>query len=142
MNTPPPIPPEAPESLTRVTQPRTPSLFVSAIIALWRDRVFLFWLALALLANLALFAYLALRFDNLPDPLPMHFDSAGLPDRIESKNGIFALPIIGITIFVLNLGLGVVIHRRERAITILLTVGALFVQVLMWLAIINLAGLV
>jgi uncharacterized membrane protein len=115
---------------------------VSAIIALWRDRVFLFWLALALLANLALFGYLVLRFDNLPDPLPMHFDSAGLPDRIESKNGIFALPIIGITIFVLNLGLGVLIHRRERAITILLTVGALFVQVLMWLAIINLAELV
>jgi hypothetical protein len=52
------------------------------------------------------------------------------------------LPIIGSIVFFLNAGLGVLFHRRERAATILLTIGALFVQVLMWFVVINIAGLV
>jgi len=99
-------------------------------------------LALAFLANLALFGYLALRFASLAESLPLHFDSSGYADRIDPKSGIFALPIIGITVFFLNAGLSVLVHRRERAATILLSIGALCVQVLMWIAVINIAGIV
>ena len=142
MNTPPNFPPEAPESLFVETEPRAPSTLALALGELWHDRAYQFWLALVLLANVALFIYLAARFNTLPDPLPLHFDSFGQPDRIESKNGIFALPTIGIVVFFLNVGLGVLFHRRERAATILLTIGGLFVQVLMWLAVISLVGVV
>ena len=141
MTYPPSLPPEAPESLTPISLPQ-PSLIVEAIDALWQDRALQILLAAVLIANLALFAYLLLRFDNLPDPLPLHFDSAGAPDRIESKTGIFALPVIGITVFFLNAGLGMLLHRRERAATIMLTIGALFVQTLMWIAVINITGIV
>lgn len=142
MNAPPNFPPEAPETLFVETEPPAPSAFALALSELWRDRTYQFWLVLALLVNLALFIYLAARFNTLPDLLPLHFDSFGQPDRIESKTGIFALPVIGSIVFFLNAGLGVLFHRRERAATILLTIGALFVQVLMWFVVINIAGLV
>ena len=58
------------------------------------DRALLVLLAAALALNFILAAYLLLRFDALPELLPLHFDSAGLPDRVDSKIGIFALPII------------------------------------------------
>ena len=140
MNQPPPVPPEAPESLVQAAPPSPP--IADAVAALWQDRALQIFLVLVLLTNLAVFAYLALRFENLPTLMPLHFDSSGTPDRIESKNGIFALPIIGITVFFLNTGLGILLHKRERAATILLAVGTFFVQVLLWVAVINIAGIV
>lgn len=111
-----------------------------ALTLLWHDHALQVLLALTLLANLALLGYLALRFESLPDLLPLHFDASGLPDRIEAKTGIFALPVIGLMVFVLNTALGVLLHRRERAATNLLAASALLVQVLMGLAAINIAG--
>lgn len=104
------------------------------------DYALLFLLALTLIVNLALFAYLFLRFDALPDPLPLHFDATGQPDRIDAKAGIFALPQIGLIVALLNLTLGVLIHRRERAAARLFAAGALLTQVLMWLAVIRIVG--
>ncbi len=97
-------------------------------------------LLLTLAINLVLLVFLVIRYDALPDPLPLHFDATGLPDRIESKSGIMILPVIGFIVLVSNALLGILVHRRERAATILLAAGALFVQVLMWLAVINIAG--
>jgi len=131
------LPPEAPEALA---QPAPPAAS-SALTLLLRDRALQILLVLTLIANLALFGYLALRFDALPDALPMHFDAAGLPDRIESKTGIFGLPIIGLVLLLLNTALGILIHRRERAAAILLVASVLLVQVLMWFATIKIGGL-
>jgi len=117
-----------------------PTAEENALVLLWRDRALQVLHALALLANLALFGYLALRFEVLPDPLPLHFDAAGLPDRIEAKTGVFGLPIIGFTVFALNTALGILAHRHERAATMLLAASALLVQVLMWVALVNIAG--
>ena len=123
-------------------EPPAPSPFALALSELWHDRGLQFLLALTFLVNIALFAYLAIRFNNLSELLPLHFDAAGLPDRIDSKNGIYALPLIGVMILMLNTGLGIFIHHRERAIAILLAFGTLSIQVLLWLAVINIAGLV
>ena len=141
-HTPPEFPPEAPESLYVEMEPPAPSPFALALSELWHDRGLQFLLALTFLVNSALFVYLAIRFNNLSELLPLHFDAAGLPDRIDSKNGIYALPLIGVMILMLNTGLGIFIHHRERAIAILLAFGALSIQVLLWLAVINIAGLV
>lgn len=140
MNTPPSIPPEAPESLVVRREPPVPSALQIALVALWHDRLYQLLQGVVVIANVALFVYLMVRFANLPDPLPLHFDATGLPDRIESKNGIFALPIIGVSVLFLNGGLGILLHRRERAAAILLAIGALIVQILTWLAVVNIAG--
>ncbi len=135
------LPPEAPESLVT---PASALFSAPPAESRWnilrRDSALQILLGVALVFNLALFAYLALRFANLPDPLPLHFDATGLPDRIESKTGIFALPLIGLVVFVLNVALGIPLHRRERAATNLLTTGTLLVQILMWLATLNIVG--
>lgn len=110
------------------------------LVRLRKDYVVLGLFVAALVVNVALFGFLAVRFNSLPDPLPLHFDAAGLPDRIEAKNGIVALPVIGLIVMVLNTILGTLAYRRERAATVLLVIGALFVQILMWLATINVAG--
>ncbi len=131
-----------PESLVEHAETPPPSNGgeTGALAHLRNDYVVLGLFAAALLVNIALFGFLAMRFNSLPDPLPLHFDAAGLPDRIEAKNGIVALPVIGLIVVVLNTVLGTLAYRRERAATILLVIGALFVQVLMWLATINVAG--
>jgi uncharacterized membrane protein len=138
----PPLPPPPPELLewngdgqaTKIVEP------INRIALLWRDHTFQFLILLGLIANSGLFGYLALRFDTLPDPLPFHFDSSGLADRIEAKGGIFGLPLIGLCVLALNLVLGVLSHRRERAATLLLTTCALLVQILMWFAVSSIIG--
>lgn len=133
------IPPPPPEMLA----PReeiVAELPAARLALLARDHALQILFALAVLCNLALFAYLGIRFDALPDPLPLHFDAAGLADRIEAKNGIFGLPIIGSLVLALNFALGISAHRRERAATILLATGALLTQILLWFAVSSIVG--
>lgn len=131
---------QPPESIEPPTaQPAQPPE-TSWLGRLRSDYVVLGLFVLAVLIDIALFLFLVARFNTLPDPLPLHFDAAGLPDRIEAKNGIVALPVIGLIVLALNTVLGTLVYRRERAATVLLVIGALFVQVLMWLATINVAG--
>jgi len=140
MSTPPPLPPPPPEIL----EPREefePTLRAdSRFTLLWCDHALQLLFALALVVNGALVGYLMLRFDALPDPLPLHFDASGLADRIEAKSGIFGLPLIGFSVLLLNITLGILTHRRERAATILLVTGALLVQILLWFAVSSIIG--
>ncbi|MBI5653953.1 MAG: DUF1648 domain-containing protein [Chloroflexi bacterium] len=111
-----------------------------ALALLVQDRALQILLASAFIVNLALLIYLALRYQVLLDPLPLHFDSAGLPDRIEPKSGIFGLPIIGAIVFGLNATLALLTHRWQRAAAILLAAITLLAQILMWLAMLNIVG--
>ena len=122
------------------TSPELPSPAASAFDLLLHDHVLQLLLAAALAVNLAMFGYLAVRFDALPDNLPLHFDVSGLPDRIEAKTSIFGLAIIGLIVFVVNTALGVLAHRQQRAAALLLAVSALLIQILMWFAVINIIG--
>jgi len=140
MNPSPPAPPPPPEILEPreeiVATPEAPG----RLALLLRDHTLQFFFALTLIVNLALVVYLVLRFDALPDPLPLHFDASGLADRIEAKTGIFGLPLIGFIVLVLNSILGISVQRRERAAAILLITGALLVQILLWFAVSRIIG--
>jgi hypothetical protein len=100
----------------------------------WTDRTARTLLGAALVVNLGLFAVLCARFPGLDFNLPLHFNSLGQVDRPGTKMELFALPIIGLLILVANLGLGLVLYRRERAGSYLLWGAAAAVQVLFWLA--------
>ncbi len=135
-----PLPPESPESLRPTGAVDSTLRHESVFALLLHDHVLQVLLALALIGNLALFAYLALRFEALPDALPLHFDATGLPDRIEAKAGIFGLPMIGLIVLFVNAVFGILAHRHQRAATLLLAAGALLVQILLWLAATNISG--
>ncbi len=130
-------PPEAlvPREYKRLAPPEP-----SATLLLRRDRALMAILVLALLINMALLVFLAVRFEALPDLLPLHFDASGLPDRIDAKAGIFGLPIIGLIVLVANALIGFLVHRRERAAARLFASSALLMQILLWLAAMNIVG--
>ena len=130
------LPPETLETVTPELTLETEGAFDHLV----QDRVLQFLLAATLVVNLTLFGYLALRFDLLPDNIPLHFDVTGLPDRIEAKASIFGLAIIGMIVFLVNTVLGVLTHRRQRAACLLLAVSALLIQILLWFATLNIIG--
>lgn len=101
---------------------------------IWTDQTAWALLGAAVLVNLGLFGFLAIRFPNLDIQLPLHFNSLGQPDRIGTKMELFTLPIIGLIILGTNLVLGLALYKRERAGSYLLWGSAATVQALFWLA--------
>jgi len=104
----------------------------------WRDQTAWGLLGTALAINLALFAYLCARFARLDLQLALHFNSLGQVDRIGPRTELFALPIIGLIVLGVNLVLGLILYRRERAGSYLLWGAAAAVQTLFWLAVFSL----
>jgi hypothetical protein len=107
--------------------------------SLWRDRMALILIGAGLVGVLLLFGMLTIRFPYLSSDLPLHFDVNGLPDRIEAKSGLFALPIIGLLTWSFNLVAGIVLYRQmQRGAAYLLWGGAVIVQGIAGLALFNL----
>ena len=106
---------------------------------LWRDRTALLLIGVGLLVLIAMFGILSVRFPSLSSDLPLHFNVHGVPDRISPKSSLFALPIIGLVTWLLNLVAGVWIYRRiQRGGAYLLWGGAVVVQLIAGIALINL----
>lgn len=95
----------------------------------WRDRTAQVLLAGGLALGLLLAAYLVWRFPGLPLDLPLHFDPAGIPDRIGPRRAIFLLPGITWLIWFSNAVAGVVLYERQRLPAYLLWGGALVLQI-------------
>jgi hypothetical protein len=104
------------------------------------DRLVRVLLALGLLLNLALFAYIGWRYRVLPESLPLHFNVLGQPDRFGVRSEIFKLPAIGFLLWVLNSLFGLTIHRWEESGAYLILGVTVVVQVLFWLAALNIMG--
>lgn len=107
--------------------------------SLRKDTLAMVLVVLPILLMVALFLWLGATYNNLPDLLPLHFDAQGNPDRIEDREDIFVLPIIGLITNLVNVGGGLLLRQRfnNTFAPYLLWSGALLVQVLIWIAIWN-----
>jgi uncharacterized membrane protein len=118
----------------------------SEAAAVVRDRYLWALVIVALIVNLGLFAYLILEFSRVPPTLPplvpLHFDASGEPDRIEPRTALFSLPQIGLIVILGNLALGALMYRREPLATYLLAGTAIVIQLLLWLATIQIVRIV
>lgn len=111
-----------------------------------RDRYLWALFIVALIVNLGLFAYLILESNRVPVTLPplvpLHFDASGDPDRIEPRSALFSLPQIGLIVILGNMALGGLMYRREPLATYLLAGTAIVIQLLLWLATIQIVRIV
>ncbi len=64
----------------------------------------------------------------------MHYDAAGLVDRIAPRSEAFDLPVIGLIAWATNGVLGALFYRRQRMLSYLAWSGTLIVQTLFLMA--------
>lgn len=100
----------------------------------WRDRLLWAIVALALIANLALFGFIFSRYEALPERISIHYNALGEVDRISSKAWLLTVPSIGALALLVNTLVGLALYARERAGSILLAGVALALQAVLWVA--------
>lgn len=113
---------------------------ILARLPFWRDSWAMALLGAALLANLALFAYLSHRYPGVPSFLALHFSPTGQVDRIGQKLEVFKLPGMALVVLGSNGLAGLVLHMKERYLAHLSLAAALLVQVLFWVAAFQMVG--
>lgn len=98
---------------------------------IWRDTAALVLLILAIAINLVTFGLSAGRFPGAPAQLALHFDSAGVADRLGEKAQLFVPPVIALITLLVNIGVGLALYRKgERLAAQLLWGGSIAVQLL------------
>lgn len=79
-----------------------------------------------------------LRYDIVPQTLPLHYDATGHPDRIGTPREIFILPLITALVAVANIALAWSVVRFDRFAARLLLGGTCLVQAVAWVALLKL----
>jgi hypothetical protein len=91
-----------------------------------------------LIASLALLGlalgYVWMKWDGLPEMIPLHFGADGSPSMVGPRENIFKVPGIGAAILIANLGLGLALYARERAAARMLWATSVVVQLLVLVA--------
>ncbi len=104
-------------------------------MSFWTDYLAQGLWGVALLLNVALFAYLCAVFPTLPPILPFHFDAAGQIDRVGPAVKLFAVPAIGALGLLVNGVVGIAIHSGQRVGTVILWAGTVLIQSYLWMAV-------
>lgn len=109
-------------------------------LPLWRDGFAHALLALGLLSNAAVYAYLCYMFPSLPELLPLHFTAQGVVEQVGVRSSVLLLPTVALGVLLGNAVLGAILSTRERVGAYLCLGAAVLVQGLMGAAIIRIVG--
>jgi hypothetical protein len=102
-----------------------------------RDRLAPWCLGLAGALLLVTLALIMVRYQGLPDRLPMRFDASGRPSEIGFKADLFHLPLGGLLTMVPTGLLGIWLHPREPLLARVLWVASVLVQAVLFVAILR-----
>jgi len=145
------------EQLAYALSPRDPDRFVSAVeraqkagtdsagaplaerqtIAahpIGHDRVGQVLLLGALLLNAALWGFVLIVHPDLSNQITIEFPPVGDVATLQSRDEIFKIPATASAILLMNVVAALLFHPKERAVTYLLLSGAVFFQVVFWVA--------
>jgi len=100
-----------------------------------RPSVSLLLLGGALVATMLWF--ILIRFDAVPQTLPLHYNLNGCPDRIGTPREIFYFPLIAALITVANFALAWSVIRFDRFAARLLLGGTCLAQLVAWVALLK-----
>jgi len=102
----------------------------------WRDRTAHLLLLVMLIVHFGLVALATGRYPTAQAQIPLHFDAAGLVDRVGPRTQIFIPVIAGTVLLLLSTVAGLLIYaRRERGLAYLLWGGNMAVQVMFAIAV-------
>ena len=101
---------------------------------IWRDNAGLAMVGAGFLSLLLQTGLISFVFPTLPALVPLHFGVTGQPDRFAYRGYIFMIPLIGLSVLIVNGALGWLVNARERLASHLAWGGAVLVQVLTWVA--------
>ena len=73
----------------------------------------------------AMFAYIYQQYPGLPDTIALSFPKLSGVTRVGSKDELLKLPIAGVSLLLINLGLGFVAHAWERMVGYVLLTAAI-----------------
>ncbi len=104
-------------------------------LSILRDGVTIALLAGALLVMLVSFGYVAARFPQLPELMPLHFGFTGEPDVIGPPRDAFRMPVIAMVLLGANSLLVTALHRNQRDAARMLAGATVFVQLVMLVAV-------
>lgn len=124
------------EEIERAPEPKT-SMPMLLRLSVLRDGVAIGLLAISVLVLLGSFGYVSLKFPELPELMPLHFNYAGEPDLIGPPRDAFRMPLIGLLILVVNGALAAVLHQWRRDAGRVLAAATVFVQLVMLVAVVR-----
>jgi hypothetical protein len=111
-----------------VAVPQSPDRLYLAAQPFWEDRTAQLLALAAFGAFFAMFGYVYQQYPGLPETIPLEFPQLSGVTRVGNKDELLKLPLTGIAILLLNLGLGFVAHAWERMVGYVLLFAAIAAQ--------------
>jgi hypothetical protein len=72
--------------------------------------------------------------------IPLHFDAAGMPDRLGPRTQLFAPAFVALSLLIVSAALGTVFYaRRDRLLAFLVWGGNAVIQALFVISIVTIA---
>jgi hypothetical protein len=93
-----------------------------------QERLPLILMVTGLFFGLILLGSLVWRYPDLPPQIPLHFDAAGIPDRIVARRSIFLFSAITLLIGFFNAAIGIALYERHKLASYMLWGSALLLQ--------------
>jgi hypothetical protein len=97
-------------------------------------------IALGTLLLLLVVAAITIRFDALPDQIPIHFDAVGRPSQIAPRTDLLRLPLLGLICLAVDWAVGVWVHPREKELARMIWIGGAVVQVVLLIGVLRLVS--
>ncbi|HVC32407.1 MAG TPA: hypothetical protein VNL16_02745 [Chloroflexota bacterium] len=105
--------------------------------SLWRDPIAVGLIVASIVGLSALAIYVHAWLPSLPRLLPLHYNGQGSVDLIGPRSDLYKMPGIGAVVFISDLVVSGVLHRRERLAALILLAASALVQVMLIVATIN-----
>lgn len=124
----------------RLNKPNLPKITIPASISqseLANDIPSLAMLGSAILSASIMAIVVSNRLDMLPGVIPTHVSASGVPENLAGRNALWSIPLLSVAISLMNFGAAWFVSRIDMFAARFLVAGALLVQFIAWIAVIE-----
>ncbi len=114
-----------------VSLPQVTERHAIAAQPFWQDPIAQLLALGSIIAFAVMLGYVFHAYPGLPRSIPFAFPALDGVTRVADKHGLLRIPITGVGLLLLSLGLGYMLHAWERAVGYLLFLGAIGTQIIL-----------